>query len=118
MSDRDPNVSSLIERVKGKAKRAAGALTGDAALKREGELHEEKADAVVEASRLDAQAEATRESTDIDARERELALEEQRLTNEERADAARARIDEERKRTEQRIDRQHDVEERSVERDA
>src|SRR5690242_12792478 len=81
MSDRDPNVTSLTERIKGKAKRAAGALTGNETLKREGELHEEKADAVVEADRLDEQAEVAREKSKIDIRERELALQEQHLAN-------------------------------------
>ena len=98
------NVGGLVDRLKGKAKRAAGAVTGNDALRREGELHEEKADAVERAERLDAEAEQQRAQSDIVAREQELAAAEERLNVEEAADARRARLERERVQAEAAIE--------------
>src|SRR4051794_19902855 len=108
MSDGIPESGGgFVERVKGKAKKVAGSVIGDDALREEGELHERKADATKDAARLDAQAEQERERAEITARERELAAKEQRLSAEEAAELREARLERERRETELRLEREH-----------
>lgn len=53
-------VEGVVEDVKGKAKEAWGALTGDDAKRREGEAQQEKADAERDVAEHEAKAEAAR----------------------------------------------------------
>jgi uncharacterized protein YjbJ (UPF0337 family) len=53
-------VSSVAEGVKGKVKEAAGALSGDEKLKREGEAQQDKAGAEREVAQKEAEAEKAR----------------------------------------------------------
>ena len=109
---------TYLERVKGKAKRVAGSVFGDEELKREGELHERKADAVKDAARLDDEAAQERAGAEITARERELAAEEQRLVAEESAELREARLEREWRESEARVEREHAQREMAVERQA
>ncbi|HYL52585.1 MAG TPA: CsbD family protein [Acidimicrobiia bacterium] len=52
--------SGVAEGVKGKVKEAAGALTGDERLKREGEAQQEKADAERQVAQKETEAEKAR----------------------------------------------------------
>lgn len=56
----EAGASGLVEEVKGKAKEAAGALTDDEEMKREGRAQQEKADAERDVARKEAEAEAAR----------------------------------------------------------
>lgn len=56
----DAGVSGVVEDVKGKAKEAAGAVTGSDKLKREGEAQQSKADAEREVAEHEAKAEGAR----------------------------------------------------------
>jgi len=105
-----------FERLKGKAKEVAGAVLGNDALKREGRLHEEKADAVEEAGRLDRQAAQERAEAAVTARERQLAVEQQRLAAEASAETREARLERERIESEAWINREHAHEAIKVER--
>jgi uncharacterized protein YjbJ (UPF0337 family) len=71
MADRDGGVESgakgMVEEVKGKAKEAAGAVTGAEDLRREGIAQQEKADAQREVAAREAEAEKAR----LEARARE-----------------------------------------------
>jgi uncharacterized protein YjbJ (UPF0337 family) len=64
MTDRDGGVESgakgVVEEVKGKAKEAAGAVTGKEDLRREGRAQQEKADAQREVAGHEAEAEKAR----------------------------------------------------------
>ena len=53
-------VSSVAEGVKGRMKEAAGAVSGDEKLKREGEAQQEKAGAEREVAKKEAEAEKAR----------------------------------------------------------
>lgn len=53
-------VKGVVEDVKGKAKEAVGAITGDDRLKEEGEAQQEKADAQRDVAKREAQAEVAR----------------------------------------------------------
>src|SRR5215217_1338791 len=86
----------FVDRLKGKAKDVAGSLLNDRQLEREGELHEEKADAAQEAKRREREAAEERREADLVARERDLETEEQRLDAEETAEAREAAIERER----------------------
>ncbi|TCJ95755.1 CsbD family protein [Nocardia alba] len=59
-------VEGVVEDVKGKAKEAAGALTGDDNLKEEGRAQQDKAESQREAARKEAAAEKARAEADID----------------------------------------------------
>ena len=96
-----------MDRVQGKVKEVAGNLIGDEALTREGELHQEKADAEAEAARLAAEAEQAETEAEVVARERELAVEARELEAEEAAAARDERLERERAEEELRIDREH-----------
>ena len=62
MGDTGPEsgVKGAVEEVKGKAKEAFGALTGDEEKKREGAAQQEKADAQRDVAKEEAQAEKAR----------------------------------------------------------
>jgi uncharacterized protein YjbJ (UPF0337 family) len=53
-------ISGVVEGVKGKAKEAAGAVTGRDDLRREGEAQQDKADAQRDAAKKEAEAESAR----------------------------------------------------------
>jgi uncharacterized protein YjbJ (UPF0337 family) len=116
MSDNDPTRTNFVDRLKGKVKRATGAVIGDDQLKHEGELHEEKADADERAARLGADAQQQREAAELATRERELAAEQQRLAAEESADARAARLEREQREEAQRLEREYAAREVAVER--
>ena len=97
----------VVDRLKGKAKQVAGSVLDDKDLEREGELHEEKADAAQEAKRRKAEAVQERDEADLVARERDLKIEEERLAAEETADARKAGAERDRGEEEQRIERDH-----------
>ncbi|CAN5313033.1 CsbD family protein [soil metagenome] len=61
-SDSGPKsgVKGVIEGVKGKAKEAAGVVTGNTSLEREGEAQQNKADAQREVAEQEAKAEGSR----------------------------------------------------------
>src|SRR4051794_6103177 len=96
MSNTSTNGGGFMDRVVGKAKQVAGTVVGDEGLKREGQLHEEKADAAVGGTRREAEATAERERADVTARERELAVEEREIAVEEAAEAREERLERER----------------------
>jgi uncharacterized protein YjbJ (UPF0337 family) len=64
MSDKDSGpaagIKGVVEDVKGKAKEAAGALTGDDDLKQEGAAQQDKAEAQREVAAKEAEAEKAR----------------------------------------------------------
>jgi uncharacterized protein YjbJ (UPF0337 family) len=64
MANRDSGpkrgVEGVVEDVKGRAKEAAGALTGDEELRREGRSQQEKAEAERDVAQAEAQAEVER----------------------------------------------------------
>ena len=49
---RKKQVRALVDKITGKAKEVAGSVLGNDDLKEEGQLHQQKADAEVEAARL------------------------------------------------------------------
>ncbi|CAM3502607.1 CsbD family protein [Mycobacterium frederiksbergense] len=53
-------ISGVVEGVKGKAKEAVGAVTGNDNLRREGEAQQDKADAQRDVAKKEAEAEAAR----------------------------------------------------------
>ena len=71
MGDTGPEsgVKGIVEEVKGRAKQAVGALTGDEDTKREGEAQQEKADAQRDVAKHEAEAERSR--AEAEAREAE-----------------------------------------------
>ena len=62
MADSGPKsgLKGTVEEVKGKVKEAAGILTGDNDLEKEGEAQQEKADAQRDVARKEAEAEKAR----------------------------------------------------------
>lgn len=62
MADSGPKsgVKGVVEDVKGKAKEAVGAITGNDRLQEEGEAQQEKAEAQREVAKKEAQADAAR----------------------------------------------------------
>ncbi len=56
----EAGVKGVAEEVKGRVKEAAGTLTGDERLKREGEAQQEKADAERDVAKKEAEAEKAR----------------------------------------------------------
>src|ERR671910_684027 len=103
MASDNASGGGLVDRLKGKAKEVAGSLLNDKQLEREGELHEEKADAAQAAKRREAEAAHERREADLVAQERDLKVEEQRLAAEETAEAREAAIERERAEEKQRI---------------
>ena len=71
MADSGPEagVKGVVEEVKGKAKEAAGVLTGNRDLEKEGEAQQEKADAQRDVAAKEAAAEKAR--AEAEAREAE-----------------------------------------------
>jgi uncharacterized protein YjbJ (UPF0337 family) len=64
MSDKDSGpeagIKGVVEDVKGKVKEAAGTVTGDDSLKREGQAQQDKAEAQREVATKEAEAEKAR----------------------------------------------------------
>jgi uncharacterized protein YjbJ (UPF0337 family) len=59
-SGSEPDVEGVVEEVKGRAKEAAGAVTGDESLKQEGEAQQGKAAALRDLAAKEAEAEKAR----------------------------------------------------------
>lgn len=97
--------SGIVDRLKGKAKSLAGAALGNEDLEREGHLHEEKADALADARRLDAEASEQEREARLAEREQELGEERARLDLEEAEDQAQVRIAADQAAEEARISR-------------
>src|SRR4051794_14805486 len=96
MTDDDlstPSLNGALERLKGGVKRVAGAALGDEQLRHEGELHDEKADAMAEARQADADAERRQREADADRRAAELTAEQRELLAEEVEDQHLERIE-------------------------
>lgn len=75
MSDKDSGpeagIKGVVEDVKGKVKEAAGTVTGDDSLKREGQAQQDKAEAQREVATKEAEAEKARAKAEAEeARER------------------------------------------------
>jgi uncharacterized protein YjbJ (UPF0337 family) len=67
----EAGAKGIIEDVKGKAKEAAGTITGNDSLKREGSAQQDKAESQREVARKEAEADAARAKAAADeARER------------------------------------------------
>lgn len=61
----EAGLKGAVEGVKGKVKEAAGALTGNDRLQREGEAQGEKADALRDVAQKEAEAEKARAEADV-----------------------------------------------------
>ena len=83
----------LMDRVVGKVKEAAGSLTGNDRLQREGALHQEHARAVQEAEDQRHLAEQKEEEAEIVSRQAALRAEEERIDEEQARAAERDRIE-------------------------
>ncbi|MGK8525188.1 microaggregate-binding protein 1 [Nocardia asteroides] len=59
-------VEGVVEDIKGKAKEAAGVVTGDEDLKKEGRAQQDKAESQRDAARKEAEAEKARAEADLD----------------------------------------------------
>ena len=103
-----PSLDRAMERVKGGVKKLAGAALGDDELRREGELHDDKADAMVEAQRAEVEAEQSRREAEDDRRAAELTSEQRALLAEEAAEQHLERIERQRDDVEAAIDERHD----------
>lgn len=66
-------VKGVVEDVKGKTKEAAGVLTGNDELEREGEAQQNKADSQREAAKKEAEAEKARAEADMHKAEEKSA---------------------------------------------
>ena len=100
MSNPSAPRSRLADRMFSTAKKALGGLLGDDRLRREGELHDEKADAEATARHLESVAAEADEAAALSARERELDEERARLAAEEQVEARTQLADDELRRTE------------------
>ncbi|MGN2640242.1 microaggregate-binding protein 1 [Nocardia takedensis] len=58
-------VEGVVEDIKGRAKEAAGAVTGNENLREEGRAQQDKAESQREAARKEAEAEAARSAADV-----------------------------------------------------
>jgi uncharacterized protein YjbJ (UPF0337 family) len=56
----EAGAKGVVEDLKGRAKEAAGAVTGDQSLRREGQAQQDKAEAQRDVARKEAEAEAAR----------------------------------------------------------
>lgn len=61
----EAGVSGIVEDVKGKAKEAAGAVTDNDSLKREGQAQQDKAEADREVAAKEAEAEKARAKSEV-----------------------------------------------------
>ncbi|MFE7741504.1 CsbD family protein [Nocardia sp. NPDC057455] len=59
-------VEGVVEDIKGKAKEAAGVVTGDENLKKEGRAQQDKAESQRDAAQKEAEAEKARADADLD----------------------------------------------------
>ncbi|BDT95053.1 CsbD family protein [Nocardia beijingensis] len=59
-------VEGVVEDIKGKAKEAAGVVTGDEDLKKEGRAQQDKAESQRDAAQKEAEAEKARAEADLD----------------------------------------------------
>jgi uncharacterized protein YjbJ (UPF0337 family) len=67
----EAGAKGVVEDLKGRAKEAVGAVTGDQSLRREGQAQQDKADAERDVARKEAEAEAARaEATRREAEQR------------------------------------------------
>ena len=67
----EAGAKGVVEDLKGRAKEAVGAVTGDDSLRREGQVQQDKAEAQRDVARKEAEAEAARaEATSREAEQR------------------------------------------------
>jgi len=97
----EPTGGGLLGRLAGRAKAAAGALTGNQDLAREGRLQEAKVQAADDAARSAAQARVREQQAEVEATRQDNALEREHLEAEVAADEREARIEHDRRRAEQ-----------------
>src|SRR3954467_4691640 len=115
VSEHDSGVTGgFVDRVKGTAKTVAGTITGNEDLKREGELHQEKADAAETATHLEATAEREQAKAELTAREREIEIERRRVEAETAAETREQQVERERIAEEARIAAQTNAQEAAV----
>jgi uncharacterized protein YjbJ (UPF0337 family) len=114
--DQEAPVGGLIDRVKGTAKQVAGAVTGNEDLKREGQLHHEKVDAVHDAAERAKTAEREQAAAELTAREKEIAVEQQRLAADTAAVAREDQAEHDRAVAEQKIEAETAQREAGIER--
>src|SRR3954447_7314218 len=108
----------FVDRVKGTAKTVAGTITGNEDLKREGELHQEKADATENAAHLEATAEREQAQAELTAREREIEIERRRVQAEVAAETREQQVERERVAEEARIAAQANAQETAIDQQA
>lgn len=118
MSINEPNrTEALVDRMKGTAKQVAGAVTGNDDLRREGELHHDRAEALADAADLEADAAREQAAAELAEQERAITVERQRLAAEATAEARAAQVDRDRAAEEQRIAEDTRQREAAVEKD-
>lgn len=107
--------SGLTDRIKAKAKTAAGRVLGNDDLVHEGALHDQKADALDEARQLEESAEERQAAADRAERQRQIDAERAELAVESAADARQQRIDADAAQAEETIEQQRAQKERGIE---
>ena len=85
-------LTGLADRVLGTAKQVAGSLIGSDNLKREGQLHHDKAGARTQAAELDAAAEHKQRKAELAERRQTVSTERQRLAAQAAADAKEQQV--------------------------
>ena len=98
----------MVERLKGKVKKTAGAVVGNDELRQEGALHEQKADALAEARRSDVDADRRQRQADDERRAAELTSEQRELRAQEGAESDRERIARQQVEARDAIEARHD----------
>src|SRR3954463_1326261 len=95
MSERIPGAAAggLVDQVVGKAKQAAGAVLGNDDLRREGELHEDRADAAKQAAELATEAEREEQRAELTGRGGGGGCERRRRQAEEAPDRQQQQIE-------------------------
>src|SRR3982751_3418780 len=103
MSERIPGAAAggLVDQVVGKAKQAAGAVLGNDDLRREGELHEDRADAAKQAAELATEVERERQRLQTEA-----AADRQQQQIEQNEAAAKAAVEADAVRKEVAVEQQ------------
>ena len=105
----------LSDRVMGKVKKVAGHVIGDPVLEHEGELHEERADAVAETLSREVEAEQAKAEAELAERQRQLDAEQRELTAAEAADRREQQIAAEKAAEERRLATEHQAREAAIE---
>ena len=96
-ADNERTVGGLLGRAVGKAKAAAGALTANDELAREGRLQQAQGEAGIAAAAAGREADVTQAEADTRRQEAENDIERQHLENEVAGELSRRRIEEDRR---------------------